>query len=58
VIDNKGNGSGVIGTDYEAPHLVPIGNLFDLLAGSEVTGCDAADFNETNGTMAPGCTTP
>lgn len=54
--DNQGTGSGMLGSEsYEPPHLVPIGNLFNLLAGTEVTGCDVMSGSDTTGPDPVGC---
>ncbi len=48
----EGAGEGVC--EYEAPRLIPMGNLRDLLAGDGGTSCDAGSGNLTNGHDDPG----
>jgi len=45
------------GRAYEAPVLVPIGSLHDLLAGGGSLACDNGELDPTNGGKDPfaGC---
>jgi hypothetical protein len=53
-----GSGS-VCKASYEAPELVAVGNLHDLLAGGGSLGCDNGCVGDPNGgnepVGAPGC---
>jgi hypothetical protein len=38
---------------YEAPALVPVGNLYDLLAGGGSQGCDNGCLGDPGTTVVP-----
>jgi hypothetical protein len=40
---------------YEAPRLVAIGNLRDLLAGGGTQNCDGLAFDPSNGDNSTNC---
>jgi hypothetical protein len=50
LLTNETDPGAMAGRDYEAPVLVPLGNLHDLLAAGGSNNCDGTDQAPGSGT--------